>query len=80
MTHPQGSVDGVPEAQAGRTGHPFLDERITVGLLVHLQARLLSRCLRGDLDAYPAFVCGLTDGRILVGRHIGWGFEMGGLP
>lgn len=36
--------------------HPFLREHTTVGLLVHLQARLLARHLRGDLDAYPAFI------------------------
>ena len=36
--------------------HPLLEEKITVGLLPHLQARLLARHLRGDLDAYPAFV------------------------
>ncbi len=36
--------------------HPFLGEETTVGLLLHLQARLLARHLRGDLDAYPAFV------------------------
>jgi len=36
--------------------HPFLDERTTVGLLPHLQARLLARHIRGDLDAYPAFL------------------------
>jgi len=36
--------------------HPFLGEKVTVGLLPHLQARLLSRHLRGDLDAYPAFL------------------------
>ena len=35
--------------------HPFLGESTTVGLLPHLQARLLSRWLRGDLDAYPPF-------------------------
>lgn len=35
--------------------HPFLQERTTVGLLMHLQALLLARHLRGDLDAYPAF-------------------------
>lgn len=35
--------------------HPFLDEKTSVGLLVHLQARLLARHLRGDLDAYPPF-------------------------
>ena len=36
--------------------HPFLDEKVSVGLMVHLQARLLARHLRGDLDAYPAFI------------------------
>lgn len=36
--------------------HPFLGEKTTVGLLPHLQAALLSRYLRGDLDAYPPFV------------------------
>ncbi len=36
--------------------HPFLDEQVTLGLVIHLQARLLARTIRGDLDAYPAFV------------------------
>lgn len=36
--------------------HPFLEEKVSVGLLPHLQARLLARHLRGDLDAYPAFL------------------------
>jgi CRISPR-associated protein Cas1 len=36
--------------------HPFLDERTTVGMLVHLQALLLSRFLRNDLDDYPPFL------------------------
>lgn len=36
--------------------HPFLGEKTTLGLLPHLQAALLSRHLRGDLDAYPPFV------------------------
>lgn len=35
--------------------HPFLKEKMTVGLLLHIQARLLARHLRGDLDAYPPF-------------------------
>ncbi len=35
--------------------HPFLKERIPLGLLPHVQAQLLSRYLRGDLDAYPPF-------------------------
>ena len=36
--------------------HPFLGEKTTVGLLIHLQARLLARHLRGDLDDYPPFL------------------------
>jgi CRISP-associated protein Cas1 len=36
--------------------HPFLGETTTIGLLPQLQARLLARHLRGDLDAYPAFL------------------------
>jgi len=36
--------------------HPFLDERIPIGLLPHMQAILLARHLRGDLDGYPPFI------------------------
>ncbi|OGQ85217.1 MAG: subtype I-C CRISPR-associated endonuclease Cas1 [Deltaproteobacteria bacterium RIFOXYA12_FULL_58_15] len=43
------------ERKAEEIKHPFLGEETTVGMLVHLQARLLARHLRGDIDAYPAF-------------------------
>jgi CRISPR-associated protein Cas1 len=33
--------------------HPFLDESAPLGLVPYLQAQLLARHLRGDLDAYP---------------------------
>jgi CRISPR-associated protein Cas1 len=36
--------------------HPFLKRKVPVGLLPHVQARLLARHLRGDLTHYPAFV------------------------
>ncbi|MEN8613802.1 type I-C CRISPR-associated endonuclease Cas1c [Dehalogenimonas sp. THU2] len=36
--------------------HPFLNEKVVVGLLPHIQAMLLARYLRGDLDGYPAFI------------------------
>jgi CRISPR-associated protein Cas1 len=36
--------------------HPFLAEKIRIGLLFHVQAMLLARCLRGDLDGYPPFI------------------------
>jgi len=35
--------------------HSFLEEKIPIGLLLHAQALLLARHLRGDLDAYPPF-------------------------
>jgi CRISPR-associated protein Cas1 len=35
--------------------HPYLKERIPVGLVPYVQALLLARFVRGGLDAYPAF-------------------------
>lgn len=35
--------------------HPFLKERVPFGLLPHIQATLLARHLRGDLDGYPPY-------------------------
>jgi CRISPR-associated protein Cas1 len=36
--------------------HPFLQEKIAIGLIPYAQAMLLARHLRGDLDAYPPFL------------------------
>ncbi|RYL95847.1 type I-C CRISPR-associated endonuclease Cas1 [Sporolactobacillus sp. THM7-4] len=36
--------------------HPFLGEKISWGLIPHVQALLLARFLRGDLDEYPPFL------------------------
>ena len=36
--------------------HPYLQEKLPWGLVPYLQALLLARCLRGDLDAYPPFL------------------------
>ena len=36
--------------------HPVLRSKTPIGLIPHLQARLLARHLRGDLEHYPAFV------------------------
>lgn len=35
--------------------HPFTGQRLALGLVPHLQARLLARMIRGELDAYPPF-------------------------
>ena len=36
--------------------HPFLEEKVTIGTLFHIQALLMARYLRGDLDGYPPFI------------------------
>lgn len=36
--------------------HPLLEEKMSLGFLPHIQARLLARHLRNDLDAYPAYL------------------------
>ena len=36
--------------------HPFLDEKIPWGLVPYVQALLLARYIRGDLDEYPPFM------------------------
>ena len=36
--------------------HPFLSEKLPWGLVPYVQAMLLARHLRGDLDAYPTFL------------------------
>jgi CRISP-associated protein Cas1 len=36
--------------------HPFLGEKVAIGILFHVQALLMARCLRGDLDGYPPFI------------------------
>jgi len=36
--------------------HPFLGEKVAFGLVPHVQAMLLARFIRGDLDGYPCFL------------------------
>ncbi len=36
--------------------HPFLGEKIMIGMLFHIQAQLMARFLRGDMDGYPPFI------------------------
>lgn len=36
--------------------HPFLEKKVAIGLLPHIQAMLLARHLRGDLAQYPPFL------------------------
>lgn len=36
--------------------HPFIDEKVSIGIMFHVQALLLARYLRGDIDGYPPFI------------------------
>lgn len=36
--------------------HPYLKEKLAWGLVPHIQALLLARYLRGDMEAYPPFL------------------------
>lgn len=36
--------------------HPFLNDKIEWGMVPHVQAMLLARYIRGDLDEYPPFL------------------------
>lgn len=36
--------------------HPYLKEKVEWGMIPYVQALLLARYLRGDLDSYPVFL------------------------
>lgn len=36
--------------------HPFVEEKMHIGILFHTQALLLARQIRGDIEAYPPFL------------------------
>lgn len=44
------------ERKQEKIRHPFLEESIPWGLVPHVQALLLARFLRGDMDGYPPFL------------------------
>lgn len=44
------------ERKQEKIQHPYLNEKISWGLVPHAQALLLARYIRGDLDEYPPFL------------------------
>jgi CRISPR-associated protein Cas1 len=44
------------ERKADEVQHPFLAEKMPIAVLLHMQARLFAKHLRGDIDAYPPFL------------------------
>lgn len=49
-------VKAYQERKREELEHPFINEKVAIGLLPYIQARLLARHLRGDLDGYPPFL------------------------
>lgn len=49
-------IDAWQSRKRDEIEHPFLKERIPVGLLPYVQSMLLARHFRGDLDDYPVFL------------------------
>lgn len=43
------------ESKKEQVQHSFLKEKVQIGLLPYVQAMLLARYLRGDIDAYPPY-------------------------
>ncbi|HEY3416760.1 MAG TPA: type I-C CRISPR-associated endonuclease Cas1c, partial [Armatimonadota bacterium] len=48
-------ITAFQERKAEQIAHPLLKQAVPLGLVPHLQARLLARHLRGDLDCYQPF-------------------------
>jgi CRISPR-associated protein Cas1 len=52
----KGILAGWQERKQEMIMHPWIKERIQIGLLPYVQARLLARFIQGDLDMYPSFI------------------------
>lgn len=48
-------ITAYQERKQEEISHPFLGDKMPLGMLPFVQALLLSRFLRGDLDAYPSY-------------------------
>jgi CRISPR-associated protein Cas1 len=44
------------ERKKEEINHPFIDEKVSIGMLFYVQALLFARYLRGDIDGYPPFI------------------------
>ncbi len=49
-------LKGWQEKKKETLTHSYLGEKLSWGMIPYVQALLLARCLRGDLDAYPPFL------------------------
>ena len=56
LLHERAHDEQLRERRGDTITHPYLKEKISWGLVPYVQALLLARYLRDDLDAYPPFL------------------------
>ncbi len=39
--------------------HPYIEEKIKIGLIPFVQSSLLAKCVRGEINGYPPFILGV---------------------
>lgn len=49
-------IDAWQSRKSDTVYHPYIKEKVPIGLLPFIQAMLLSRYIRGDIDGYPPFI------------------------
>jgi CRISPR-associated protein Cas1 len=49
-------LEGWQTRKADEVFHPFIEEKIKIGLVPNVQSMLLSRYICGDIDGYPPFI------------------------
>jgi len=49
-------IDAWQKRKQDEIEHPFLEEKVPVGLIPYIQAQLLAKAFRGDLNGYPPFI------------------------
>lgn len=49
-------IGAYQERKKEEINHPVLEQSVPIGLLAQIQARLLARYLRGDIEAYVPFL------------------------
>ena len=49
-------IKAYQERKKEEINHPYLGEKIPIGMLFFAQALILARFIRGDIDAYPPFL------------------------
>ncbi|MEN1760935.1 MULTISPECIES: type I-C CRISPR-associated endonuclease Cas1c [Anoxynatronum] len=48
-------IDAWQKRKQQQVHHPYMQEKVEIGLLPYCQALLMARCIRGDLDLYPPY-------------------------